>query len=74
MVVNRGHAITSSVGTFKGLQIDMASLTKIDIQRDKKTAWFQGGTYDGQVMDVLWEKGYVASECSTQSQSFWKLF
>ncbi|KAK1143241.1 hypothetical protein N8T08_006941 [Aspergillus melleus] len=61
MVVNRGHAITSSVGTFKGLQIDMASLTNIDIQPDMKTAWFQGGTYDGQVMEVLWEKGYVAT-------------
>ncbi|PLB52313.1 FAD-binding domain-containing protein [Aspergillus steynii IBT 23096] len=61
MVVNRGHAITSTIGTFEGLQIDLSSLTNIDIAGDKKTAWFQGGTYDGQVMEVLWEKGYVAT-------------
>ena len=34
----------------------------IDIQPDGTTAWFQGGTYGGQVMEYLWDRGYVASK------------
>ncbi|PYH87796.1 FAD-binding domain-containing protein [Aspergillus ellipticus CBS 707.79] len=59
--VNRAHAITASVGKFQGLQIDMASLREITIQPGGETAWFQGGTYDGQVMETLWGEGYVAT-------------
>ncbi|KAI2639150.1 FAD-binding domain-containing protein [Hypomontagnella submonticulosa] len=61
LVKNRGHAITDSIGAFQGLQIDMGALLNIDIQPGSKTAWFQGGTYDGQVIDYLWERGYVAT-------------
>ena len=64
MAVNRGHALTSTVGGFTGLQIDMSVLTKIEYQPDMKTAWFQGGTYDQQVMEELWDLGYVASMCN----------
>ncbi|ORY71425.1 uncharacterized protein BCR38DRAFT_479917 [Pseudomassariella vexata] len=61
LVKNRGHSLTSSTGKFNGIQIDMSGLRNIDIQPDGKTAWFQGGTYDGQVMEYLWDRGYVAT-------------
>lgn len=62
MAVNRGHALTKTVAGFKGIQIDMKALTKISVQPGGKTAWLQGGTYNGPVIDELWEQGYVASE------------
>lgn len=43
--------------------IDLGALLDIQIQPDNKSAWFQGGTYDGQVTEYLWPKGYVASTC-----------
>ncbi|KAJ8133194.1 hypothetical protein O1611_g427 [Lasiodiplodia mahajangana] len=61
MAMNRRHALTTSVGKFSGIQIDMSLLRDIDIQPDKKTAWFQGGAYDGQVIDYLWDRGLVAT-------------
>lgn len=64
LAINRAHARTYSVGAFDGLMIDLGQLLSINIQPDKKSAWFQGGTYDGQVMDYLWEKGFVASKIS----------
>ncbi|KAL8371158.1 hypothetical protein RB595_001146 [Gaeumannomyces hyphopodioides] len=61
MVKNRGHAQTNTVGRFRGIQIDMSKLQRITIQPGDpaKTAWFQGGTYDRQVIDYLWDRGYV---------------
>lgn len=41
--------------------IDMGQLRNIEMQPGNQSAWFQGGTYDGQVMDYLWDRGYVAS-------------
>jgi FAD/FMN-containing dehydrogenase len=61
MVVNRGHALTATVSSFRGIQIDMKALTGITVQEDGKTAWMQGGAYNGAVIDELWEAGYVAS-------------
>jgi hypothetical protein len=61
MVKNRGHALTATVGSFKGIQIDMTSLTEIKYHPNMKSATFQGGTFDHQVMKDLWDKGYVAS-------------
>lgn len=61
MVVNRGHALTRTVAGFSGIQIDMKAMTRIVVQPDGKTAWMQGGTYNGAVIDELWEQGYVAS-------------
>jgi hypothetical protein len=59
--VNRAHGLTATLGKFSGMQIDMNLLRDITIQRGGKTAIFQGGTYDGQVIDYLWDKGYVTS-------------
>ncbi|KAK6081581.1 FAD binding domain-containing protein [Seiridium cupressi] len=36
--INRGHARTYSVGTFKGLMIDLGALLNIELQPDPKTA------------------------------------
>jgi len=44
------------------MQINMGGLRAITIKPGAKTAIFQGGTYDGQVIDYLWDKGYVASK------------
>lgn len=60
-MVNRGHALTKTVSRFSGIQIDMKALTRIDVQPDGKTAWMQGGAFNGAVIDELWEQGYVAS-------------
>lgn len=60
--VNRGHGLPISQAKFSGLEIDMQLLTGITIQSNGKSALFQGGTYDQQVMDTLWEEGYVTSK------------
>ena len=62
MAMNRGHGHAFATSTFNGLMIEMSGLTNIDIQPDNKSAWFQGGTYDGQVMEYLWDRGLVASK------------
>ncbi|KAI0388497.1 FAD-binding domain-containing protein [Xylariaceae sp. FL0594] len=61
MAMNHRHAYTASVGTFSGIQIDMSVLTDITIKPNKKTALFQGGTYDAQVIDYLWNRGFVTT-------------
>ncbi|RAH80150.1 FAD-binding domain-containing protein [Aspergillus japonicus CBS 114.51] len=58
--VNRGHGMTSTQGQFHGVEIDMQLLTGIEINANGESARFQGGTFTQEVMDVLWEQGYVA--------------
>lgn len=59
-VVNRGHALTSTVGEFTGIQIDVRSLRNIVVQPDRQAARLQAGTYNAEVIDTLWNHGYVA--------------
>ncbi|RAH47729.1 FAD-binding oxidoreductase [Aspergillus brunneoviolaceus CBS 621.78] len=59
--VNRAHSMTTTPGQFYGLEIDMQLLTGIDINPDGESARFQGGTFAQEVIDVLWEQGYVAT-------------
>ncbi|KAL4993013.1 FAD-binding domain-containing protein [Aspergillus recurvatus] len=59
--VNRGHGLPVSQGSFRGLGIDMQLLTGITIGEDQQSARFQGGTYGQQVMDELWEQGFVTT-------------
>ncbi|KAF5602429.1 fad binding domain protein [Fusarium subglutinans] len=66
LVVNRGHGLTKSLGAFKGMQIDMKQLRSMDIARDGKSAWFQGGAYAYEVIPFLWDRGYVTSTGSNQ--------
>lgn len=37
----------------------MAQLTDIKIADDEASAVFGGGVWDGQVIDALWEEGFV---------------
>ena len=62
-VVNRGHSLTSTVGRFYGIQIDIGSLAGVSINPDKMTVLLQGGTYNWEVIDALWKEGYVTSGC-----------
>lgn len=39
----------------------MGKLNKITIQPSGKSAWFEGGTLVGPVIQYLWDKGYVAT-------------
>ncbi|OTB06090.1 hypothetical protein M426DRAFT_259507 [Hypoxylon sp. CI-4A] len=61
LAINRGHGDTQSVGSFNGVQINLAKLRNITIQPDGKSALFQGGVYDGQALNYLWNQGYVAT-------------
>jgi hypothetical protein len=61
LAINHGHGNPQSLGTFNGVQINMANFKQIDIQPSGKSAWFGGGTYDGQVSAYLWDRGYVAT-------------
>ncbi|KAK8067444.1 FAD-binding domain-containing protein [Apiospora saccharicola] len=60
-VVNRGHGLPVSQGTFNGIQVDVGLLRNITIKKDGKTGLFQGGTFDQQVIDYLWDRGYVTT-------------
>lgn len=61
LVKNRGHALTNTIGRFRGIQIDMSRLTTITIQPGEpaESAWFQGGAWDKQAIEYLWDRGYV---------------
>ncbi|KAJ8132692.1 hypothetical protein O1611_g929 [Lasiodiplodia mahajangana] len=61
LTVNRGHSLLGTNGRFSGIQISMQLLTDITINKGGKTAWFQGGTYDQQVIEELFKQGYVAT-------------
>ncbi|KAK8071484.1 FAD-binding domain-containing protein [Apiospora hydei] len=60
-VVNRGHGLPVSQGKFNGIQIDVGLLQNITISEDGTYGLFQGGTFDQQVIDYLWERGYVTT-------------
>ena len=61
---NRGHGITDSLSSFSGIEIDVEMLTGVTIQPDKKTATLQAGTFIGDVMNKLWDEGFVAGNRS----------
>ncbi|XXG99621.1 hypothetical protein Hte_005962 [Hypoxylon texense] len=67
LTVNRGHGITTSLGRFKGVQINMKQLTAITIGSDGKSALFQGGAYAQEIMTTLWDQGYVTATPATES-------
>ncbi|KAK0615698.1 hypothetical protein B0T17DRAFT_538844 [Bombardia bombarda] len=59
--VNRAHGGARAQGDFSGIQINVVPLSGIQINPDGKTARFQGGAYDQEAIDVLWEQGYVGT-------------
>lgn len=52
------------MSAFSGIEIDVELLTGLTIQPDGKTAIFQGGTYGAEIIEALWDKGYVTSKRS----------
>ncbi|KAI1490987.1 hypothetical protein F5X96DRAFT_509465 [Biscogniauxia mediterranea] len=58
---NRGHALTTSVGAFDGIQIDLRSLSSIQINPDTQTARFQAGVYGHEVLQTMSDAGYVTA-------------
>lgn len=60
---NRGHGTPFSLSDFSGIEIDMAQLGGLTIQPDGETAIFQGGIYGAEVVQTLWDAGYVTSKC-----------
>jgi hypothetical protein len=58
---NRGHGLTLSLNSFKGLQISMTQLQGIDIDVAGETVLLQGGSYSGPVIANLWDNGFVTS-------------
>ncbi|KAI1812660.1 hypothetical protein GGS20DRAFT_599881 [Poronia punctata] len=61
LVVNTGHGFTTTLGRFKGVQIDMKQLRDITIANDGKYALCQGGAYNNDIVPKLWDNGYVTS-------------
>lgn len=64
LVVNRAHGYTMTLNKFKGIQISMAQLRNVTIAKDGKSALMQGGVYDAQVIEELWDAGYITSKSS----------
>ncbi|KAJ5609930.1 FAD-binding domain-containing protein [Penicillium herquei] len=61
LLVNRGHSLTFTVGAFTGIQIDVRSLRDIAIQPNGETARLQAGAYNYEVIETLWEDGYITT-------------
>ncbi|KAF7960443.1 hypothetical protein EAE96_000124 [Botrytis aclada] len=61
LVRNRGHGITSSLNSFKGLQISMDKLQGLQIDAASQTVLLQGGVYAAPVIADLWDNGWVTS-------------
>ncbi|KAI1119047.1 hypothetical protein F5Y14DRAFT_460392 [Nemania sp. NC0429] len=61
LAYNRGHGSTSSLGNFKGLEINLQQLNNISIAANRKSVLLQGGTYTDQVVRTLWDAGYVTT-------------
>ncbi|KAI1821333.1 hypothetical protein F4861DRAFT_533018 [Xylaria intraflava] len=57
--VNRGHALTSTVGYFEGIEIDLRNLNSISISPNNETAVFGGGVYSYEAINTLWDQGFV---------------
>ncbi|KAI1489089.1 hypothetical protein F5X96DRAFT_642522 [Biscogniauxia mediterranea] len=65
LVRNRGHGTTASLTTFSGIEINVDQLQGVTIADDGETATFQAGTYGAQVIQYLWDAGYVTTTGST---------
>jgi len=65
LVRNRGHGTASSLSAFSGIEINVDKLRGITIQPDGKTAIFQAGTFGSEIIERLWDQGYVTTTGST---------
>ncbi|KAF4988025.1 hypothetical protein FGRMN_10019 [Fusarium graminum] len=69
LAYNRGYAFTSTFKSFNGVLISLVNLNRITIQPDGKSAWFQGGTDVSQVVNHLWDRGFITTTGSAQCVS-----
>ncbi|KAI1377706.1 FAD binding domain-containing protein [Hypoxylon crocopeplum] len=65
LAYNRGHGSTTTLSSFKGMQIDLSQLSAVTIQPDGKSVWLQGGAWGRNVINTLWDQGYVTSTGSS---------
>ncbi|KAI1771734.1 hypothetical protein F4818DRAFT_202391 [Hypoxylon cercidicola] len=66
LAVNTGHGFTTTLGRFKGVQIDLKQLRAITIDPEGKFATMQGGAYNHDIWPKLWDAGYVTSTGSNE--------
>lgn len=52
------------MSAFSGIEINVEALKGITIQPDGETAIIQAGVNGAEVIETLWDKGYVTSTCS----------
>ena len=63
LAINRGHGTTATLGRLQhGIEIWLNQLDDVEIFANTSTALFQGGVWVEQVMETLWEAGYVTSK------------
>lgn len=60
---NRGHGTTDSLSTFSGIEINVEMLKGVTVHPAEKTATLQAGPIIGDVVNKLWDQGFVASKC-----------
>ncbi|CAJ2508335.1 Uu.00g133610.m01.CDS01 [Anthostomella pinea] len=60
MATNRRHALTLSIGTFSGIEIDLSLLRNVTLNAES-SATLQGGAYDEAVWSTLWNEGYITT-------------
>ncbi|KAF2644249.1 FAD-binding domain-containing protein [Massarina eburnea CBS 473.64] len=66
MANNQGHGFTTTIAKLSGIEINLSQLTNIKIQPNKKSAWFQGGTWGGNIIKTLWDQGFVTTTGSNE--------
>ncbi|KAF2685189.1 FAD-binding domain-containing protein [Lentithecium fluviatile CBS 122367] len=66
MANNQGHGFTTTITKLSGIEINLSQLTNIKIQPNKKSAWFQGGTWGGNIIKTLWDQGFVTTTGSNE--------
>ncbi|PYI18346.1 FAD-binding domain-containing protein [Aspergillus violaceofuscus CBS 115571] len=66
--VNRAYGLPKSQGKFRGMAIDVQRLTDVVVDRERQIARVSAGTGTQDLIDTLWEEGYVtvtgASSCA----------
>lgn len=63
--------MTTTLSAFDGIQLDIGLLRDIKVSPETGTAWFQGGVRADEVINTLWEQGFVTSEHPAPANSNW---
>jgi FAD/FMN-containing dehydrogenase len=66
LAVSKAHGSTKTLGRCQnGIEIRLAQLNEIIISPDGTSAFMQGGVYVDQVVQTLWDAGYVTGKVAT---------